>query len=119
LEKLSLRVRKIKPNKSLANNRNGIIRSNLVLREGTKLRKNFTFNQIIGSLRKAIQSFPDKTDREEFDLLHRRCRIRCFFHFFTQRPSFLANQKAMKETNGKSNAQTLFQIKQIPSDNHI
>jgi len=42
-----------------------------------------------------------------------------FSVFFTQCASFLANQRAMEETKGKSNAQTLFQIDQIPSDNHI
>jgi hypothetical protein len=42
-----------------------------------------------------------------------------FSVFFTQAPSFLAHQKTMEQTKGQSNAQSLFQIQQIPSDNHI
>jgi hypothetical protein len=42
-----------------------------------------------------------------------------FSVFFTQHPSFLAYQRTMEELKGKSNAQTLFEIKQIPTDNHI
>ncbi len=42
-----------------------------------------------------------------------------FSVFFTQSPSFLAHQTAMMEAKGKSNAQTLFGIQAIASDNHI
>ncbi|MBU1153844.1 hypothetical protein KKB84_07775 [bacterium] len=42
-----------------------------------------------------------------------------FSVFLTQSPSFLAHQRTMEELSGKSNAQTLFEIKQIPTDNHI
>jgi len=39
--------------------------------------------------------------------------------FFTQSPSFLAYQKTMQQTKGRSNAQSLFQIEKIPCDNQI
>lgn len=39
--------------------------------------------------------------------------------FFTQSPSFLAYQKTMQQNKGRSNAQTLFQIQEIPCDNQI
>lgn len=42
-----------------------------------------------------------------------------FSVFFTQSASFLAHQQAMKQSKGRSNAETLFQIDQIPSDNQI
>ena len=42
-----------------------------------------------------------------------------FSVFFTQSPSFLAHQTAMAETKSKNNAQTLFGIQNIPTDNHI
>ncbi len=42
-----------------------------------------------------------------------------FSVFFTQSPSFLAHQTAMAETKSKNNAQTLFGIQDIPTDNHI
>ena len=39
--------------------------------------------------------------------------------FFTQCPSFLAYQKAMQQKKGQNNAQTLFQIDDFPTDNHV
>ena len=42
-----------------------------------------------------------------------------FSVFYTQCPSFLARQKTMQQNKGRSNAQTLFQIEKIPSDNHV
>lgn len=40
-----------------------------------------------------------------------------FSVFFTQSPSFLACQKTMQQNKGRSNAQSLFQIEEIPCDN--
>jgi hypothetical protein len=42
-----------------------------------------------------------------------------FSVFFTQSPSFLAHQKTMQQAKGRSNAQSLFHLEQIPCDNHI
>lgn len=42
-----------------------------------------------------------------------------FSVFFTQSPSFLAYQRTMQQTKGRSNAETLFQMDQIPCDNQI
>lgn len=42
-----------------------------------------------------------------------------FSVFFSQTPSFLAYQRTMADSKGKSNAQSLFGVHQIPSDNHI
>jgi len=42
-----------------------------------------------------------------------------FSVFFTQSPSFLYHQESMKKAKGMSNAETIFQIKKIPTDNHI
>lgn len=39
--------------------------------------------------------------------------------FFTQSPSFLAYQKTMQQNKGRSNAQTLFEVGEIPCDNQI
>jgi hypothetical protein len=36
-----------------------------------------------------------------------------------QSPSFLEFQRTMQETQGKNNAQTLFGVFEIPTDNHI
>lgn len=45
--------------------------------------------------------------------------LSAFSVFFTQTPSFLAYQRMMEGRKGKSNAQSLFGVHQIPSDNHI
>jgi hypothetical protein len=42
-----------------------------------------------------------------------------FAVFFTQSPSFLAHQQAMKKSRGRSNAETVFQMEKIPCDEHI
>ena len=39
--------------------------------------------------------------------------------FFTQSPSFLAFQTAMRKNKGRDNADSLFGVKKIPCDNHI
>jgi len=40
-----------------------------------------------------------------------------FSVFFTQSPSFLAYQRTMQQNKGRSNAQSLFEMEQIPCDN--
>ena len=45
--------------------------------------------------------------------------LSAFSVFFTQNPSFLAHQKMMADSKGRSNAQSLFGVHQIPCDNHI
>ena len=45
--------------------------------------------------------------------------LSAFSVFFTQTPSFLAFQRTMEKSKGRSNVQTLFGVHQIPSDNHI
>jgi len=42
-----------------------------------------------------------------------------FSVFFTQSPSFLAYQRDMKLRKGRSNAESLFALREIPSDNQI
>jgi hypothetical protein len=45
--------------------------------------------------------------------------LSAFSVFFTQNPSFLAYQRMMEGSKGRSNAQSLFGAHQIPSDNQI
>jgi len=39
--------------------------------------------------------------------------------FFTQSPSFLEDQRRLQHTTGHNNAQTLFDVEQIPCDNQV
>lgn len=45
--------------------------------------------------------------------------LSAFSVFFTQSPSFLAYQRDMHKRKGRDNAQSLFKVGQIPSDNQI
>ena len=45
--------------------------------------------------------------------------LSAFSVFFTQTPSFLAYPRMMEGSKGKSNAQSLFGVHRIPSDNQI
>jgi hypothetical protein len=45
--------------------------------------------------------------------------LSAFSVFFTQSPSFLCYQRTMEQTKGRSNAQSLFGVHKIPTDNHI
>lgn len=42
-----------------------------------------------------------------------------FAVFFTQSPSFLASQERLQKTKGQSNAESVFAIEKIPTDNQI
>ena len=77
------------------------------------------FDQIIKSLRLAIQSFPDKRTGKNLTYTLEDIVLSAFSVFFIQSPSFLAYQRTMKKMKGMSNAETLFKIEKIPSDNHI
>jgi len=45
--------------------------------------------------------------------------VSAFSVFLTQSPSFLSYQRTMTDTKGRSNAQSLFGVHQIPCDNQI
>jgi len=75
---------------------------------------------LLGWLRASINTFPDKrTDGPNLHYSMKDVGLGAFSVFFTQSPSFLSYQAAMEKASGKSNAQTLFGMTQIPTDNHI
>ena len=78
-----------------------------------------SFNDLLGSLQEATQYFPDKRTGKNCSYSIEDISLGAFSVFFTQSPSFLAHQKLMHESEEKNNAETLFKIKAIPSDNHI
>jgi hypothetical protein len=70
-------------------------------------------------LRQVFGAFPDPRTGGNTKYSMADIGLGAFSVFFTQCPSFLARQKDMQRAKGQSNAQTLFNIKEIPSDNHI
>ena len=79
----------------------------------------FTFDILVAELRKVISHFPDKRTGTNTRYSLEQMALSAFSLFFTQNPSFLQFQRDMEKAKGRSNAQTLFQIDTIPSDNHI
>lgn len=77
------------------------------------------FDGIVGSFRQVLSSLPDKRTGKNTRYGMADAALSAFSVFFTQTPSFLADQRMMEGSKGKSNAQSLFGVHQIPSDNHI
>jgi hypothetical protein len=79
----------------------------------------FSFDNMIASLHKAVEQFPDKRTGKNTQYKITDAALGAFSVFFTQCPSFLQYQQLMEQKYGLSNARTLFGIHDIPSDNHI
>ena len=78
-----------------------------------------SFATVVDSFRATLSSLPDKRTGKNTRYRMLDAGLSAFSVFFTQTPSFLAHQRKMADTKGLSNAQTLFGVHQIPSDNHI
>ena len=77
------------------------------------------FDQLIEHIRRRFGAFPDRRIGKNKKYRMGDIALSAFSVFYTQCLSFLASQKTMQQNKGRSNAQTLFQIEQIPSDNHV
>jgi len=77
------------------------------------------FDQLINRIHQRLAGFHDRRTGKNKKYTMENIGLSAFAVFYTQCPSFLAAQKAMKENKGQNNAQTLFQIDEIPCDNHI
>jgi len=79
----------------------------------------FSFDSIVKFFRSAISVFPDIRTGSNNIYSMEDASLGAFSIFFTQSPSFLAFQNAMKKKKGKSNTQSLFGMSDIPCDNQI
>jgi hypothetical protein len=77
------------------------------------------WNELVGSLRQTLGALPDRRTGDNTHYSMEDIGLSAFSVFFTQSPSFLSSQKTLEKTKGRSNAQSLFQIEEIPCDNHI
>lgn len=77
------------------------------------------FDQVIVRLRQRLAGFPDRRTGRNKKYTMEDIGLSAFSVFYTQCPSFLAHQKTMRQNKGQSNAQTLFQIEETPTDNHV
>lgn len=71
----------------------------------------WTFEEVMGSLRSAINTFPDTRTGKNTQYGMLDAAAGAFSVFFTQCPSFLEYQKLMEKRYGLSNARTLFGVK--------
>jgi hypothetical protein len=78
-----------------------------------------SLDQLLGPLFEQFQQLPDHRRGQNKQYQIADAAKGAFAVFFTQSPSFLAHQQAMQQTKGRSNAESLFQIDEIPSDNQI
>lgn len=82
-------------------------------------KKHLDFNSIVAKLHTLMQEFPDKRTGKNISKSIEDAAIGAFSIFYTQCPSFLAYQKEMQRCWGKNNANSIFGIYKILSDNHI
>lgn len=78
-----------------------------------------TYDYLIQLFRQQIELLPDHRKGSNTTYMISDAVLGAFAVFFTQSPSFLAYQRQMKRTKGRSNAESLFHIEQIPSDPQI
>lgn len=74
---------------------------------------------MINSLKQAASTFPDKREGKNLKYSFMDVAMGAFSVFFTQSSSFLAHQRVMQESLGSNNANSLFGVIKIPTDNHI
>lgn len=78
------------------------------------------FQTFISKLRTVSTSFPDsRKPSPNLRYSMEDITLGAFSVFCTQSPSFLSHQNRLERIHGSSNAQSLFGMKEIPTDNHI
>ncbi|MEA3508638.1 MAG: ISNCY family transposase [Synergistota bacterium] len=82
-------------------------------------RDGYSFAVLLQFLEDSIKDFPDVRIGKNTVYEVRDAVLSAFSVFFMQCPSFLAHQKAMGMRKGKNNAQSIFGVHKIPTDNQI
>ena len=77
------------------------------------------FNYFIKCLHTVTAALPDCRTGDNCTYTMSDIGLSAFSVFFTQCPSFLSYQQGMEQSRGLNNANSLFQIQNIPCDNHI
>jgi hypothetical protein len=81
--------------------------------------EDLSINRMIKKLKATMQQFPDlRTGKNtQYEIVD--AGMSAFSVFFTQCASFLEHQRNLKRTKGRSNAESLFDLSDLPSDNQI
>jgi hypothetical protein len=83
------------------------------------MNERLALKRMISELRERLRAFPDERKGKNVKYAVGEAGMAAFSVFFMQNPSFLAHQRAMKETKGRNNAESLFRLDGMPSDNEI
>lgn len=75
--------------------------------------------RMVKDLEQVIEKFPEHRAGKNSQYELADAGMGAFSVFFTQSPSFLAHQRDLKLRKGRSNAEKLFALREIPSDNQI
>lgn len=78
-----------------------------------------TLDDITKQIRRTFEQFTDLRRGKNTRYTLVDAGLSAFSVFFMQSPSFLEYQRSLDQRLGKNNAQTLFGVHQIPSDNRI
>ena len=82
--------------------------------------KGLGFDWFVGNIHQVFKELPDfRLPSPALKYTIKDAALGAFSMFFSQSPSFLSYQQAMLQSQGKNNAQSLFGIDQIPTDNQI
>jgi hypothetical protein len=77
------------------------------------------FDRLVQALHQQLASLPDDRKGKNTRYAIKDAALGAFAVFFTQSPSFLAYQRTMQQAKGRSNAESLFGIVDIPCDHQI
>jgi hypothetical protein len=77
------------------------------------------WDKLIASLRQTVGAFPERRTGDNLSYSMADIGLSAFSVFFTQSPSFLSSQTTLAKAKARSNAQSLFQIQEIPCDNQM
>jgi len=81
--------------------------------------KGLAFNHLVQALHQQLASLPDYRQGKNTRYAIKDAALGAFAVFFTQSPSFLAYQRTMQQAKGRSNAESLFGMGDLPCDNQI
>jgi hypothetical protein len=77
------------------------------------------FDTLVQGFHRVLDALPDYRTGENTTYAIKDAALGAFSVFFTQSPSFLAHQRTMEQNKGRSNAESLFGVERVPSDNQI
>lgn len=87
--------------------------------EEVGMSETLTFDSLLKVFHQLLERLPDRRTGKNTRYTIKDAALGAFAVFFTQSPSFLAYQRTMKQSEGRSYAESLFGIEHIPCDNQI